>query len=325
MKKSIVIILSIFLLTAVVALSGCTSQQATNTTATPSATVSTVQYPVTVTDDYNRTATFSQEPQRIISLSSENTEIIYALGLGDRVVGDNDYDDYPAAAVNMTKVGGITNVNVEKVASLNPDVIFANTLNPRDTVEKLDSMGYKTVVNNITDIPGIENAILRVGKVCNASDNATIIVNNIKAKQKAVTDKTSSLNDSQRPSVLLLTGYMPGEPFYVFGADTYGDSLIKMAGGVNAASNVSGYGVMSNEAIIKANPDIIIVPVDGFMTTEKDFKDFKAGNESWMKGMKAMDSGHIYEVDGDTVNRAGPRVVNAMDALSKAIHPELFQ
>lgn len=324
MKKSIVIILSIFLLTAVVALSGCTGQQSTNATVSPS-TVATAHYPVTVTDDYNRTATFSQEPQRIISLSSENTEIIYALGLGDRVVGDNDYDDYPAAAVNMTKIGGLTNVNVEKVASLNPDVIFANTLNPQDTVNKLDSMGYKVIVNNITDIAGIENAIMRVGAVCNASDNATVIVNNIKAEQKAITDKTSTLNDSQKPSVLLLTGYMPGEPFYVFGSDTYGDSLIKIAGGINAASNISGYGVMSDEAIIEANPDIIIVPVDGFMTTDKDFKDFKAGNETWMKGMKAMDDGHIYEVDGDTVNRAGPRVVNAMDALSKAIHPELFQ
>ncbi|MGE5349595.1 MAG: helical backbone metal receptor [Actinomycetota bacterium] len=181
MKKSMVIILSIFVLAAVVALSGCTSPQVGNATASPSIAPAS-QYPMTVTDDYARNATFAREPQRIVSLSSENTEILFALGLGDKVVGDNDYDNYPAEAVNKTKVGGLTNVNVEKVAALNPDVIFANTLNPKETIQKLDSMGYKVVVNNISTIQGIDSAILRVGKVCNANDNATRLVADIDGK-----------------------------------------------------------------------------------------------------------------------------------------------
>ena len=258
MKKSIVIILSIFLLTAVVALSGCTSQQATNTTASPT---TAAQYPMTVTDDYGRNITIPAEPQHIISLSSENTEILFALGLGDRVVADNDYDDYPADAVNKTKVGGLTNINIEKVTSLNPDVVFANTLNPKDSVLKLDSLGLKVVVNNITNVQGIDNAILRIGKVCNASDNATKLVNSIDTQLKNVTDKTSALNDSQKPKVLMLVDI---DYLYVAGSNSYGDDLIKMAGGQNVAANVSDYDVMSKEAILEADPDIIIVPVDQY-------------------------------------------------------------
>lgn len=318
MKKSIVIILSIFLLAAVVALSGCTSPQATNVTVTP--TVATAQYPLTVSDDYGRNITVPAEPQRIISLSSENTEILFALGLGDRVVADNDYDDYPAEAVNKTKVGGFTNINIEKIASLSPDVVFGNTLNPRDSILKLDSLGIKTVVNNISDVQGIDTAILRIGKVCNVSDNATKLVNSIDTQLKNVTDKTSALNDSQKPKVLMLVDI---DYLYVAGSGSYGNELIKMAGGQNVATNVSNYDVMSKEAILEADPDIIIVPVDQY--SQGAFDGFmKGSNQSWMQGVKAMKNGKVYAINADIISRQSPRVVDGVQAMAKDIHPELF-
>ena len=318
MKKSIVIILSIFLLTTVVALSGCTSQQATNVTATP---VTAAQYPMTVTDDYGRNITIPAEPQRIVSLSSENTEILFALGLGDRVVADNDYDDYPADAVNKTKIGGLTNFNVEKIAALNPDVIFANTLNAKDSVLKLDSLGLNVVVNDISDVHGIDNAILRVGKVCNASDNATKLVNSIDTQLKNVTDKTSALNDSQKPKVLMIVDM---DYLYVAGSNCYGDELIKLAGGQNAAANVSNYDVMSKEAILEANPDIIIVPVDQY--SQATFNGMMKGvNQSWMQGLTAMKNGNVYAINADIISRQSPRVVDGAQAMARDIHPELFQ
>ncbi len=173
-NRNLIIITSMLIIAAVLALSGCTGSTP-QPTATPVASQS--QYPMNVTDDYGRTVTLTSQPERIVSLSSENTEILFALGLGDRVVGDNDYDDFPAAAVNVTKVGGLTNVNNEKVISLSPDIIFANTLNPKDTITQLDSLGQKVIVNNITNISGIDTAILRAGKACNATDNATKLVN----------------------------------------------------------------------------------------------------------------------------------------------------
>lgn len=318
MKKSIVIILSIFLLAAVVALSGCTSPQATNVTVTP--TVATAQYPLTVSDDYGRNITVPAEPQRIISLSSENTEILFALGLGDRVVADNDYDDYPAEAVNKTKVGGFTNINIEKIASLSPDVVFGNTLNPRDSILKLDSLGIKTVVNNISDVQGIDTAILRIGKVCNVSDNATKLVKSIDTQLKNVTDKTSALNDSQKPKVLMLVDI---DYLYVAGSGSYGNELIKMAGGQNVATNVSNYDVMSKEAILEADPDIIIVPVDQY--SQGAFDGFmKGSNQSWMQGVKAMKNGKVYAINADIISRQSPRVVDGVQAMAKDIHPELF-
>ncbi|HEY3422672.1 MAG TPA: ABC transporter substrate-binding protein [Methanocellaceae archaeon] len=317
MKKSIVIILSIFLLTAVVALSGCTSQQATNTTASPT---TAAQYPMTVTDDYGRNISIPSEPQRIISLSSENTEILFALGLGDRVVADNDYDDYPADAVNKTKVGGLTNINIEKVASLSPDVVFANTLNPKDSVQKLDTLGLKVVVNNISDARGIDNAILRVGKICNVSDNATKLVNSIDAQVKNVTDKTSALNASQKPKVLMLVDI---DYLYVAGSDSYGDDLIRMAGGQNVGSNLTSYAVMSKEAILQADPDIIIVPVDQYSQAAFDGMT-KGVNQSWMQGLTALKNGKVYAINADIISRQSPRVADGVQAMARDIHPELF-
>jgi len=133
------------------------------------------------------------------------------------------------------------------------------------------------------------------------------------------------LNDSQKPSVLLLAGYVPGQAIYVYGSGTYGDDLIALAGGKNAASGIADFGVMNNEAIAKADPDYIIVPVDNLMTTTDDFNGFKNGSLPWMKDMKAYQNGHIIMVDGNLMERPGPRLPDAALDIAKAIHPELFQ
>ncbi len=314
-KKNLVLIASIAVVLAVLALSGCTSPSVQPTPAPV-----TAKYPMNITDDYGRTATIGQEPQRIVSLSSENTEILFALGLGDRIVGDNDYDNYPAAAANKTHVGGLTNVNVEGVAALDPDVVFANTLNPKDTVNTLDSLGYEVVVNNITNVQGIDDAILRIGNICNASDNATKLVSAIDANLSGITNKTGALNASQKPKVLMLVDI---DYLYVAGSNTYGNDLIQIAGGINAASGIDDYKVMSKEAIMEADPDIIIVPVDRYSQAAYDGL-INGRNQSWMKDMKAVKNGRVYAINADIISRQGPRVVDGAAAMAKDIHPKLF-
>src|SRR5512143_142561 len=150
-NKNLIIIVSIALIVAALALSGCTSPSA-QPTATPAASAN---YPMNVTDDKDRTVVIQEMPERIVSLSPKNTEMLYALGLGDKVVGVTDYCNYPAEAANKTKVGGITNVNVEQVGALNPDVVFADSLTKKEAAEKIESMGYPVIVNdprNVSDI-----------------------------------------------------------------------------------------------------------------------------------------------------------------------------
>lgn len=321
MRKSIVIILSIFLLAAVVALSGCTGQQASNTTATPGAVVPASHFPVTVTDDYGRNITIAKQPQKIVSLSPKNTEALFALGLGDKIVGDTDYCDYPAAAKNITKVGGITTVSVESVAALSPDLVFADSLTKKDVAEKLDSMGYYTIANDPRNVSDIDNSLLRMGKATGTEDNATKLVASIDAQIKAITNKTGSLNESQKPTVVML---LDTTDLYVAGSNCYGNELILIGGGRNAASAVTDYAPMSKEALLKADPDIIIMPVDAYMQSTGAFDNLKNGTEPWMQQLSAVKNGRVYAIESDPVYRPGPRVVIAAEQVAKAIHPELF-
>lgn len=315
-KRNLTIIVSIAAIVAVLMMSGCTSPSA-QPTATPS---TSAKYPMNVTDDKDRAITIEKMPERIVSLSPKNTEMLYALGLGDKVVGDTDYCDYPADARNKTKVGGITNVNVEQVAALNPDVVFADALTKQEAAAKLQAMGYPVIVNDPRNVSDIEASILRMGRVCGAEDNATRLAGDINASIRAITDRTATLNESQRPKVLML---LDTYDFYVAGSDCYGNDLILLAGGQNVAHELSDYKAMSKEAVIKADPDIIIMPVDAY--SQPDFEKLRNGTEDWMQQLSAVRNGKVYAVASDPIFRQGPRVVDAAQAMAKIIHPELFK
>lgn len=307
-KKNIILIASVLMVLAVLALSGCTSP-------------STAPAPgFNVTDDKGRAVYINGTPERIVSLSPTNTELLFALGLEDKVVGDTDYCNYPAEAVNKTKVGGITNVNVEQVAVLNPDVVFATSLTKNETADKLQSMGYPVFVNDPRNLSDIQRSIKNMGVVCGTPDNATLLNDRINTSIKAITDKTSGLNDSQKPSVLML---LDTNDCYVAGANCYGSDLINVTGGRNVATSLNDYQAMSKEAIIKADPDIIIMPVDQY--SQADFEKLRNGTDDWMKQLSAVKSGHVYAIASDPIFRPGPRVIEAAQAMAKVIHPELFQ
>ncbi len=307
-KRNILFIVSVSMVLAVLALGGCTSP-----------TVSPPASGINVTDDKGRVVTISGTPERIVSLSPANTELLFALGLGDKVVGVTDFCNYPPEAMSRTKVGGITNVNVEQVAALDPDVIFAASLTRKETAEKLDSMGYPVFVNDPRNISDIEKSIRNMGLVTGADDNATRLIGQINGSIKAITDKAAALDESEKPTVLML---LDTYDFYVAGSNCYGDDLIKLTGGKNVAGELNDYATMSKEAIIKADPDIIVMPVDQY--SQADFENLRNGTDDWMKQLSAVKSGKVYAVASDPIFRPGPRVVEAARAMAKIVHPELF-
>lgn len=315
------------LIVLIVAMSGCTSTG----TPTPAATATpapsqaaTSGYPMTVTDNFDRTATLNQEPQRIVSLSPANTEMLFALGLGGKIVGNTDFDDYPAEAKNITHVSGYSTVSYEKIMMVSPDVIFADDITGEETVTSLREKGFQVVELKNNNMSNVINNIELMGKVTNTESNATALVADINARISNISSKTAGLNESQKPTVLLLTGYVPESGIWVFGSNTYGDELIKLDGGINVAGNVSEYSEMSKEAIIKADPDYIIVPVDGLMTTEANYNALKNGTEAWAKDLKAVKNGRVIMVDGSLMFRPGPRLPDAAVVIARAIQPELF-
>ncbi|MCD1296349.1 ABC transporter substrate-binding protein [Methanocella sp. CWC-04] len=311
LKKQIAIVALLVIL--ITAMCGCTQTNDTSSNTT------SAKYPMEITDDYGRVTTITKAPEKIVSLTPANTEILFALGLGDKVVGNTDYCNYPEEAKSKTKVGGITNVNVEQIAALDPDVIFAGSLSKEDMVAKLDSMGYKTIAQDPRNVTGIKQTIMMIADVCDVKDNATRLIEDMDTRVAKVTDITSKMNESEKPKVLMVVWH---DPVYVAGSNCYGDDIIKLAGGINAASGIEDYGVMNTEAIIEANPDVIIVTIGEGMDVPYDY--FKNATEPWLKDINAIKNGRVYGIDSDTISRAGPRLPDAVEAMAKAIYPELF-
>ena len=316
--KSIVFIA--LLAVVAVALCGCS-------TVTPSPTAAPAgAYPMTVADNYNRTATLNAEPQRIVSMSAANTEMLFDLGLGGKIVGVDDYSDYPAEAKNITKTSGYSTVNYEKITAVSPDLIVAEDVVTEQPITKLRDMGFQVIELKNSNMTQIRNNIALLGKATNTSANATALIADIDKKLADISAKTASLNDSQKPNVLLLTGFSEAYPeIFPFGADTYGDELLKLTGGRNAAQNVSLYASMGKEAIVDEDPDYVIIPVDGVYCTISDYYYFKNGTAAWMQGLSAVKNGKVFMVDGNLFLRPGPRAPEAGLELARVIHPELFQ
>jgi iron complex transport system substrate-binding protein len=263
---------------------------------------------ITVTDDAGRTVTVAQTPHRIISLAPSITEDLFALGLGGKVVGDTTYDNYPPAAVNITKVGGFSSPSIEKIVSLNPDVVFASSLENNTLLSTLSGYGIPTVVLNPTSLTGILNDLSLIGKVSGSAGNSSALVANLTQKMTA-----NSISVSSHPRVLYLVWY---NPIMSAGADTFEGDIIAHAGGINVAqlANVSGYGTMSKESIVALNPSVIIANSAMNSTAVQQVKSDPA-----LATVDAVKNGKIYILDSDIISRPGPRAFDALEQIAGII------
>ena len=277
-------------------------------------------FPVTIIDDGGYTVTVDKEPNTIVSLAPTNTEILFALGLGDKVIGDTDYCNYPEAAKTITKIGGYSTINIEKIAALNPDIIYANHNNGYDNIEHLKELGYTVILINPESIDGIYNAIDITGKTSGKETEANTVIAQIKAGIKEITDKLEGVET--KPSIMHA---MSVDPYWVSGSKTFQDELMTLAGGVNAFSDVEGWGTVTIEKLITTSPDIILTDPGADMgspgenTLQQAF--FKDPRLSEITAVKNSD---VYVMDADIFDRGGPRVVEALDVLVKIVQHDAF-
>jgi iron complex transport system substrate-binding protein len=300
------ILFSIVLSAIVIA--GCTGESTSDRQATP--------YPMTVTDDSGRVMTFDAAPQRIVSLSPSGTEILYALGLEGRVVGVDVNSNYPAAALSKPRMGGMINVSEDKVVAARPDLILVSQFTPAGTVNNLSAAGLKVFCSHPDNASDTERAITDLGRILGVPDRARQLYNNMSADIAPITEKTSRLGESRKPTALMIITLDPR--MYVADPGNYMDSLITMGGGRNLATGA----VMTKEEVLGANPDIIIVPLTDW--TQATYDSLKNGSEPWMRGLKAVKEGRVYAVDYDAVGRPGPRMSEGAMQIAKVLHPELF-
>ncbi|MDD4161938.1 MAG: cobalamin-binding protein [Methanothrix sp.] len=277
---------------------------------------------VTVTDDLGRIVSISNAPQRIVSLSPSNTEILFALGLGDRVVGVTKYCSYPPEVESLKDsgkaevVGGYVDPDFEKILSLRPDLVLASQTHSNGAVSLLDKVGIPTFVVDSNNLSSIILSIEKVGKITGKADDASALVAQMQSRIKAVSDKVSSLPKTR---VLYIVWH---DPVQTAGAGTFEDEIIERAGGVNIFHDLSGYAQVDPEAIAVRNPEAIIA-CSG-MGTGADKPLQWAETERGLNQTDARKNDRIYQAEGDLITRAGPRIVDGLEMFAKFIHPEAF-
>jgi len=278
------------------------------------------EFPLTVTDDLGRNVTINREPQSIISLAPSNTEILFALGLGDRVIAVSEYCNYPLEAQNKAKVGGFSTVNIEKVVSLKPDLVLAAGGVQEAVVGELERLGLTVIALNAKSIEEVFENMRLVGKVAAQLETARELTTNLEQRIRAVTDKTKDLPDSQRPTIFYEVQY---DPLMTAGPGTFIDDLIHLAGGVNIASDaVAKYPVYNLEILVERNPEVIIISV-GHGSIEASVEGVKSRGR-WQI-IDAVKNDRVYGINADLVSRPGPRIVDALEEMARFIHPELFK
>ena len=262
-------------------------------------------------DDLGRLVAINGTPERIISLAPSNTEILFALGLGDRVVGVTDYCDYPPEALNKTEVGGYANPDVEKIVALDPDLILVAHGTPMDVINSMAGLGLTVFGIKTTDLDDLLNDIRRIAEITDKEVEAQALTSEMETRIQAVTNQTDELE--QRPRVFYIVWH---DPLWTAGSGTFINELIEKSGGVNIFQNVTGYPTISIEEVIARDPEIII-------TSEWSYE--WAINASELASTNASQTGRIYTLDDDLVQRPGPRLVEGLEWFAHFIHPEIFE
>lgn len=321
MKKISKILFLILSLILILSFSGCakdnTAQNSMGSTQKETASkenTSGSSYPLKIKDSYNREVIIEKEPQKIISIAPNISEIVFALGKQDKLVGRSDYCDYPKEISKIQSIGNITDPSIEKITELKPDLVIASTHFKKEVIQKLEDLNIKVVVFYGSDsFEGAYDTIQNVGKVLNANEKSKEIVTNM---QNKVTEVEKKVKDKGTPSVYYVVGFGQSGDFTA-GKDTFIGKAIEMAGGKNAAGDVTGW-KYSIEKLMENNPEIMIC---------SNKYDSRSGIQkaNGYKDLAAVKNNKLYEIDNDLLDRQGPRVADGLEAMAKIIHPEAFK
>jgi iron complex transport system substrate-binding protein len=270
-----------------------------------------------VVDDLGRPVNIEKIPQRIVSLAPSCTEILFALGLGEKVVGVTEYCDYPPEAASKERIGGLVDPNVETILALKPDLILASDVTPEDVIVYLKSLRLTVFVVKSTDLDDLLHDINTIGKITGKEDEVQSLTSDMRGKIEMVTNKTKALEN--RPRTFQICWH---EPIYTAGNNTYVNDLIEAAGGANIfARDFEGYKSVDIEQVIARDPEVIIVTT---MAGEAHGTWEWVNTEPRLANISARQNERVHFVESRWVERPGPRVVLGLEALAKYIHPEIF-
>jgi iron complex transport system substrate-binding protein len=287
---------------AVLALAGCGS------------TTGTAGGRITATDDAGKTISLDAPAERIVSLAPGNTEIVYAIGAYKKLVGVTSYCDYPAAAKKKPKIGDFSTPNIEKIASQNPQIVFATSGIQDSTVQSLEKLGIKVFVIDPRDFEGLFKDMESAGALTGMGDTAAKKVVSMRKKVDEIQAKAKGLPKTN----VFFEIYK--QPLMTAGKGTLIDQMIAMAGGINVGAKAGpDFPQYSEEQLLKDDPDVYVA-VKGSQTDPADIS-----KRTGYGSLKAVKGNKVFVVEDNPFVRSGPRLVEGLEQLARILHPDRFK
>jgi iron complex transport system substrate-binding protein len=266
-------------------------------------------------DQLGRQVPVPATPQRLVTLAASLTEMVFAVGLGSRLVGVEQFSDYPPAARALPKVGSYKIPDLERIVALQPDLCLAiKDGNPPYVLERLRGLGIPVYVVDPRNLPGVIATVEEIGHLLGAEGKAGELAAALDRRYQRI--KGLAAQVAHRPRVFFQIGL---SPIVSAGSHTFLDELIATAGGLNLAAGKVPYPRFSQEQILALQPEVIIITS---MARGGAFEQVKAGWERWPT-LPAARNHRIFLVDSDLVDRPAPRLLDGLEILFRLIHPEL--
>ena len=312
----IILVLSFTLLTT-----GCGSTTPESNKQSGVTTTTQTTYPLTLKDESGASVTLAAQPKRIISMVPSATETLFALGLEGKVVAITKWDDYPKDVQKKVEYVFEDSLypNAEQILKLNPDLIILGKMGKDDNKsnDAIRELKIPVVVVNPQSLKATYHSIENFGRLTNTLEQANKIVSGMKEKEQAIAKKVGTIKDSDRLKVWTEVS----ETLYTPGEGTFLDELVTKAGGLNIARDVKGWAMYNSEQVITKNPQVIF---ETYGYYQKDAVANILARKGW-QNVDAVKNKRVLELDNDLITRTGPRIVDGLEAITKALYPNLLK
>ena len=268
-----------------------------------------------ITDDAGRRVSLPARVDRVIALAPNLTEIVFAVGAGDRLVGNTTYCDYPPEAKAITKVGDSLQPSLERIIALRPQVVLISTASQLEVfTRQLQDQNIAAFVTDPHDVEGVFRSLEQIGEMLGQTEQATLLVKKLRERVTAVEQAV------QHTQPVRVFYQVSNKPLYTTGRDAFATDLMRRAGGTSVTADVPGaWPMYSNESALASRPEAIILPTGGSMGAENSTV------ADALRTSPAVRNGRVYKINDDYLARPGPRVVDGLEAMARALHPEAFK
>ena len=275
-----------------------------------------------VTDDLDRRVLVPVNVKRVVSTAPSVTEMIFAVGAGDRLVGVTTFCDYPEDAKSIAKIGDTMNPNMETIIALKPDIVFVSTASQIEAFMKtLEANGIAVyILDPPFGVTGIyERSINELGIIFDKYHSANELSSVLRDRHMSVCRVTRGClgrdKDGPAPDAISVFLQISKEPLFTVGGSSFLNQIIRDAGGVLATDKIeTAFPKLSKETASALNPQVIIL---------SDSPDNQQPNDAF-KNSPAVKNGRVYKINADLISRPGPRLIDALEMIARLLHPEKF-